>query len=331
MYTLKRITDTLNQAYQLPCNQKTLIQTVLLTFIFTLMVEDLTLAQQQGDPNFKPEIEDPAFPKGEGPIVLIDGHHQNFHTAEGRYKPFARLLRRDGYEVKPLKSSITMDALKEADILVISNALSKSNVDNWKLPTTSAFTGQEIQTLQGWVQNGGSLLLIADHMPFPGAVEELARSFGILMGNGFAFNADSSGMMKFRKNDGLLRQHPITEGRNASETIDSVATFTGQAFRIQLNVAAEPLMVLSKNTILILPTEAWEFSNQTPRIRAAGMLQGATLNVGKGRVAVFGEAAMFTAQLAGSQQRPMGMNHPEASQNAQFLLNVMHWLSGLLP
>lgn len=172
MYELKKITNIMKQAYQLTCNQKTLIQTAFFLFILTLIGTDLTLAQQQGDPNFKPGIEDPAFPEGEGPVVLIDENHQNFHTSEGRYQPFAHLLRRDGYEVKSLESSITMDALKEADILVISNALSKSNVDNWKLPTPSAFTDQEIQTLQGWVKNGGSLLLIADHMPFPGAVGE---------------------------------------------------------------------------------------------------------------------------------------------------------------
>jgi len=27
----------------------------------------------------------------------------------------------------------------------------------------------------------------------------------------------------------------------------------------------------------------------------------------------------------------MGMNMPEARENPQFLLNVMHWLAGLLP
>jgi hypothetical protein len=54
------------------------------------------------------------------------------------------------------------------------------------------------------------------------------------------------------------------------------------------------------------------------------------LNIGKGRVAVFGEAAMFSAQLAGPKKSPMGMNAPIAKQNPQFLLNVMHWLSGLL-
>jgi cytochrome c peroxidase len=42
---------------------------------------------------------------------------------------------------------------------------------------------------------------------------------------------------------------------------------------------------------------------------------------------IFGEAAMFTAQLAGPAKNPMGMNSPEAKKNYQFLLNVVHWLS----
>jgi hypothetical protein len=51
------------------------------------------------------------------------------------------------------------------------------------------------------------------------------------------------------------------------------------------------------------------------------------MKVGKGRVAVFGEAAMFSAQLAGRGGAPMGMNAPEAAQNYKLLLNVLHWLS----
>jgi hypothetical protein len=61
-----------------------------------------------------------------------------------------------------------------------------------------------------------------------------------------------------------------------------------------------------------------------------GHLQGAVLPFGKGRVAVFGEAAMFSAQLSGPTNNPMGMNAAIAKQNPQFLLNVMHWLTGLL-
>jgi hypothetical protein len=54
------------------------------------------------------------------------------------------------------------------------------------------------------------------------------------------------------------------------------------------------------------------------------------VRVGQGRAVVLGEAAMCTAQLAGPQRVPMGMNNPSAPQNAQFCLNVVHWLSGLL-
>ena len=50
-----------------------------------------------------------------------------------------------------------------------------------------------------------------------------------------------------------------------------------------------------------------------------------------GRVAVFGEAAMFTAQLAGPNAAPMGMNAPIAGQNARFALHVMRWLAGTGP
>jgi len=39
---------------------------------------------------------------------------------------------------------------------------------------------------------------------------------------------------------------------------------------------------------------------------------------------------MFTAQLNGPDRVPMGMNDPQAKQNYQLLLNVMHWLSGAL-
>ena len=61
-----------------------------------------------------------------------------------------------------------------------------------------------------------------------------------------------------------------------------------------------------------------------------GWLQGATRRVGQGRVAFFGEAAMFSAQVAGREKRPMGMNAPLAEQNAQFALNTLHWLSGVI-
>ena len=69
-------------------------------------------------------------------------------------------------------------------------------------------------------------------------------------------------------------------------------------------------------------------TDRTPQISGAGMLQGVLLRPGKGRLAVFGEAAMFSAQTSGPTR--FGFNDPTAPQNAQFVLNTLHWLSGLL-
>lgn len=107
-------------------------------------------------------------------------------------------------------------------------------------------------------------------------------------------------------------------------------TFTGQAFRLDPSIKAEPLLVFREGYNLLLPEVAFKFSDRTPRIPAVNLLQGAIVYHGQGRLAVLGEAAMFSAQLAGPNQRPMGMNMPEARENPRFALNVMHWLSGAL-
>jgi hypothetical protein len=110
--------------------------------------------------------------------------------------------------------------------------------------------------------------------------------------------------------------------------VDNVTTFTGQAFRLDPSIKAEPLMVVSVGHQLLPPEVAFQFSERTPRIPAVNLLQGAIVYHGRGRVAVLGEAAMFSAQLAGPNKRPMGMNSAEASENYRFALNVLHWLSG---
>lgn len=295
------------------------------------IVTATTLAQQVGDETFRPKVGQPAFPAGKGPRVIIDEGHHNFHTAAGRYRAFAELLRRDGYVVEGRNATLTQESLDTIDVLVIANALAEANVKNWSLPTGSAFSAKEIKAVQAWVHKGGSLLLIADHMPMAGAAADLAEAFGFLFGNGFADGPDGDSQMRFRKTDGSLVDHPIVRGRHPSEAVAFVTSFTGQAFRVRPGVAADALMVIGEGAVLRLPVKAWEFSDQTPQISAVGMLQGAVVRHGSGRVATFGEAAMFTAQVSGSQREPIGMNSPDAPHNPQFVLNVLHWLSGLLP
>ena len=113
-----------------------------------------------------------------------------------------------------------------------------------------------------------------------------------------------------------------------TERIAKVATFTGSAFRV--GKGATPILLFRTKVMSLEPKEAWEFDKDTPRTDVSDWCQGAVLRHGKGRVAVFGEAAMFSAQLGGPDRKPMGMNSPVAAENARFLLNVAHWLTGLL-
>ncbi len=68
--------------------------------------------------------------EGSGPVVYLDEAHYNFHTVEGRYATFAEVLRKDGFVVAPLRETFTAEALAEADILVIANALAAENADS---------------------------------------------------------------------------------------------------------------------------------------------------------------------------------------------------------
>jgi len=284
-----------------------------------------------------PSLGAPAFANRTGPLILIDEAHHNFHTASGRYRPFAKLLENDGFRVGANSQAITAAALKNARVLVIANALNAAHArqSDWKAPGKSAFTKSEIAAIAAWVNDGGSLLLIADHMPFAGDAAALAAALGFRTTNNYALKGEPDPRtgdypITFRRADGTLKSSAITNGRGASERVDSIVSFTGSAFSF-LSRRGSPLMSLPRGTRVRTPTVAWQFNDSTPTVDGAGLLQGATLSVGKGRVAMFGEAAMFTAQRKGVEGVPMGMNAPEASQNPQFVLNVMHWLVRILP
>lgn len=285
-------------------------------------------AQQVADPDFRPQVGRAAFGKGRGPAVCVDEAHTNFHTATGRYAPFADVLTQDGYAVRGSAAKFTKEALAQCRVMVIANALGERNQNNWSLPIDPAYTDAEVAAVAEWVRGGGSLFLIVDHMPMPAANQKLADAFGVSFSNGFAMIPNVNAAMIFKRDDRTLADSPVTRGRNKDERVDAVATFTGSAFR--LTRGGDPVLVFGPQVLSLEPETAWQFTEKTPRVDVRGWLQGATLKHGKGRVAVFGEAAMFTAQLAGPNKLKVGMNAPEAPRNAQLLLNVMHWLTSKL-
>jgi hypothetical protein len=242
---------------------------------------------------------------------------------------FGKLATQDGFVVRPARGKISRGSLGRAKVLVIANAIAAANRDDWVLPAIPAFDAKEIAAIRQWVEAGGGLMLIADHMPFPGAIAPLAQEFGFVFANGYVFRGEEEGNFTLSRARGELLSQTITDNMGDTYRIDSVHVFTGSAFRTVAPV--ETLMVLGRGFNLVLPQAAWQFSSLTPRMSAEGLLQGAVKRVGKGKIAVFGEAAMFTAQLAGPQRAPMGMNASIAGQNARFCRNVVRWLADVMP
>lgn len=281
-------------------------------------------AQQMPDPEFDTAVETPAY-KSSGPRVMFDEAHHNFHTSEGRYKPFVDLMRNDGYRVIRNRQPFSKTTLSSYKVLVISNALGAEEDDDEGADTT-AFTEEECQVVQDWVKNGGALLLIADHAPFGGAAATLASHFGVDMSKGYTFDKENSvagspSDLIFSRENKLLANHPITEGRNEKEKLNLVRSFTGQSLKGPEGSAG--ILNLSEGA-----TDSPSYESQTS-VSAAGRAQAVALKSGKGRVLVQGEAAMLSAQISGQEKRAMGMNVP-GNDNRQYALNLMHWLSGLL-
>jgi hypothetical protein len=294
--------------------------------IVLLAATGIVLAQQVPDLKYRPPLPRPAYESGKGPRIAIDEAHHNFHTADGRYKPFAELLRRDGYCVDGLRRPFSAGSLKGVEVLVIANALHERNAEDWSLPNPSAFTKDEIAAVHSWVEGGGSLFLVADHAPFPGAAGDLAKAFGVQFSNGYATAGHwkPDGPETFESGTGL-KENAITRGRADDEKVTKVTTFTGSAFKLPKGATA--VLVFGPKSQSVEKKGGGRVAPETVEVPIEGWCQGGVLKVAKGRVAVFGEAAMFSAQLVGPGREPTGMNAPGAVQNYQLLLNVMHWLS----
>ncbi|PHN02634.1 DUF4350 domain-containing protein [Flavilitoribacter nigricans] len=284
----------------------------------------LLYAQQAPDLDYQPLITSPQYPEGSGPVVFIDGAHNNFHTYAGGFRPFAQLLERDGYRVQGSEKAFTPALLDQCDLLVIANPVSDDDLGGWIKPNPPAFSRAEVKAVRRWVKSGGSLLLIADHMPFPGAASNLAEAFGFRFSNGFAMaEKQEFPPSRFDRASGTLRENTITNGAGTAERIDHIASFTGSAFRIPKG--AVPILTFGSDHHSLEPDTAWRFQPDTPSVPLAGWQQGAYLEYGKGRIVVYGEAAMLTAQVV-QERFKVGFNHPQADQNAQLVLNTIHWL-----
>jgi hypothetical protein len=297
----------------------------------------MALAQtydQESDPDFDPSVRSPTYTR-EHPVVVIDEAHHNIHTMHGRYEPLARVLQSDGYEVLPGVNAFSRRALKTARVLLISNAAGGEKPADWGTP---AFTQDECTAVEQWVRGGGSLLLIADHKPMGSAARELALRFGVDMGLGYVVDLQHSQgnptFLVFSDRNGLLGDSAIMHGRNEAEGVHRVVAFTGQSLSIPSGAIA--LLKLAPSALDVdsdAGMRAVMSGEASPDVHPAqDRAQAVALRFGKGRVAVFGEAALFSAQRLKQEGKPdfrFGMNVP-GNDDKQLALNMLHWLSGAL-
>lgn len=277
-------------------------------------------AQQRVDNDFVPKIDKPLFQNGDGPSILIDGGHNNFHTLEDKFAPFGKAVQLYGFRVRSSSGQLDSTTLKGTKILVIANALNAKNTDSWEQPVFPAFTPQEVEQVREWVWNGGRLFLISDHMPFAGAAATLAKVFGYTFYDGFALRRPKRPNDIFTNADSTLTHNDITDLHGG---IDSIVSFTGQAFSIPEN--ATSILTVDTSYKILLPDIAWEFNDKTKIVDAVGLSQLAYSSYGAGKIVVAGEAAMFTAQRVGKSK--IGFNAHVARHNVQLLLNILEWLN----
>lgn len=323
-----------------------------------LMAATPLAAQQVPDTAFRYPVPDPAYRAGAGPVVCVDSGHRNALRIDGRYAPFARLLEADGYRVRDFPGPADSASLRSCDLLVIANAGSVEGPPPPAYPHPSAFSRAEHGAVLAWVLGGGRLWLIVDHPPYAGAMSTLASLLGFQLFDGYAGptptsptgaavfgNLDEDALRRSTETHGIpyesframlgkpgtLGAHAILTGRNRAETVHRVVTFTGSAFFPSTSV--EPLLrfgpdatgvvVLSGN-VRDAPEEAY------PLFPLGGWFLGGARRIGSGRVVLLAEGALCSAQIAGRQRIPAGMNMSFAERNGQFCLNVAHWLTGVL-
>ncbi|MHC5065241.1 MAG: hypothetical protein ACYTG5_14840 [Planctomycetota bacterium] len=282
------------------------------------------------DPAFDATVQSPTYENLQGPRILLDGGHHNFFIQWDFIEPFAELAEADGYRAVIDDQIFSPEYLAEFDIVMIITALPFDFTTKIEVTTEKTFADEEIAALHDWVETGGSLLVFSEHAPFDQAINSLLERFGITSSVGTVIDTKhhdktigNPGFIVFSRENGFLNEeHPITNGRNESEAIDSVLTFGGSSLTGEGYANLFRLSPTAENQQH--PTGVGPFG--------MGNSQALAGSVGEGKIVAFGDSNGFTAMSFKSEDgslQSVGMNTANHEWK-QFVLNVLHWLSGEL-
>jgi hypothetical protein len=298
---------------------------LLLSVVLFLTLTSCNDKSAKADNDFDVSVSDPKL-KSIKPKVLFDEAHKNHHQIEKTYKPFATLITNDGCVVKSTDKANDKTALANTDIYIIGTAMGKEDPGD-KPP----FSQNEVDEIEQWVKDGGSLLLITEHFPFGLAMTPILSKFGLQVHNGYTEdtllnNKEVRDALLFTKSKGNLNTtHPILAN------VEKLNTFTGSS--VKGDSTWTQLLIFTQNAQnynvkvevkknggdITTSVEYADFYT------AKGFSQGICKQYGKGKIVVLAESAFITAQFDKNGNK-YGMNSPD-EDNKQFVLNLIRWLA----
>ena len=298
--------------------------------LLLLFVPLLSFGQEQNypykwpmynDTNVNLEVEDPTFEINDGPLIMFDSTHKNFFIQSHLIKPLVDLLINDGYRVAFLDKEFSKSSLSQASVLVVITALPFDFATENSAADKNTFSENELDELQNWVTDGGSLLAFSEHAPFDQAINPLLRKFDIESSIGTTvdtINYESKygpGMIKF-ENKNLNTNHPIVNGKYK---VEKLVSFGGSA-----------LLGSKYENILKLDESSFNVKHSTGiGPEGKGNSQGLAGMYGSGKVAAFGDSNGFTAMvfnMDNGTKMYAGMN-TEGYDWKNFVLNTFRWLT----
>ena len=273
------------------------------------------------DTNVNLEVEDPTFEINDGPLIMFDSTHKNFFIQSHLIKPLVDLLINDGYRVSFLDKEFSKSSLSQASVLVVITALPFDFATENSAADKNTFSENELDELQNWVTDGGSLLAFSEHAPFDQAINPLLRKFDIESSIGTTvdtINYESKygpGMIKF-ENKNLNTNHPIVNGKYK---VEKLVSFGGSA-----------LLGSKYENILKLDESSFNVKHSTGiGPEGKGNSQGLAGMYGSGKIAAFGDSNGFTAMVFNMDDGTKmyaGMN-TEGYDWKNFVLNTFRWLT----
>ena len=267
------------------------------------------------------KIENPSYKINDGPLIMFDSAHKNFFIQSHLIKPLVDLLLNDGYRVSFLDKEFSKSSLSQAKVLVVITALPFDFATESSAAEKKTFSQNELNELQDWVKNGGSLLAFSEHAPFDQAINPLLQKFEIKSSVGTTIdtinyeNKYGQGMIKF-ENENLNKNHPIVSGKYK---VERLVSFGGSAL---LGPKFENILKLGESSLNI---------KHSTGIGPEGMgdSQGLAGKYGSGKIVVFGDSNGFTAMVFNKQDGSKmyaGMN-TEGYDWKNFVLNTFTWLT----